>query len=235
MKAFFLRCDDVVRPDRAFLRVFNLLGGLGLPLSCAVIPAGAGKALAAFFRRQRELGARTEALQHGLSHAEHAGNRYLKHEFGPARSYEEQLADLAEGKKLLARLLGSTPPIFVPPFHAYNSDTLRALRALGFRGLSASRRPERLPRGLAFLPTRVTVNEYDLRLEPRPLDLRLLKTRTLAALKEKGPAGIYFHHADLNARDYKVFSAYAVFLKDLSDRGLARFALCSELLKRSAR
>jgi len=235
MKTFFLRCDDVVRPDRAFLRVFKLLSGLGLPLSCAVIPAGAGKRLAAFFRRQRALGARVEALQHGLSHAEHAGNRYLKQEFGPARSYAEQAADLAEGKKLLARLLGRTPPVFVPPFHAYNSDTLRALRALGFRALSASRRPERLPRGLVFLPTRVTVNEYDLRLRARPLDLRVLQTRTLAAIKEKGPAGIYFHHADLDDKNFRVFSAYAAFLTELACRGLARFALCSELLKRSAR
>jgi peptidoglycan/xylan/chitin deacetylase (PgdA/CDA1 family) len=235
MKDFFLRCDDVVRPDRAFLRVFELLSGLGLPLSCAVIPAGAGAALGAFFRKQQAAGARVEALQHGLSHAEHAGNRYLKQEFGPARRYDEQLADLAAGKEKLARLLGKTPPIFVPPFHAYNSDTLRALRALGFSALSASRRPERLPRGLAFLPTRVTVNEYDLRLRPRPLDLNLLKARTLAAIKEKGPAGIYFHHADLNDKDFKVFSAYAAFLKSLAGSGLARFALCSELLKKSAR
>jgi len=127
------------------------------------------------------------------------------------------------------------PPVFVPPFHAYNSDTLRALRALGFLAISASRRPERLPRGLAFLPTRVTVNEYDLRLRPRPLDLNLLKARTLAAIKEKGPAGIYFHHADLNAENFRVFSAYAAFLKDLAGRGLARFALCSELIKKPAR
>jgi len=104
MKTFFLRCDDVVRPDRAFLRVFGLLAGLGLPLSCAVIPAGAGKALAAFFRRQKALGAGVEALQHGLSHSEHSGNRYLKHEFGPSRVYGEQLADLAEGAAGVLRI-----------------------------------------------------------------------------------------------------------------------------------
>lgn len=234
MKTFYLRCDDVVKPDRAFLRVYNLLNSLGLPLSCAVIPAGAGRALAAFFRRELAAGARLEALQHGLSHAEHAGNRYLKHEFGPARDLAQQKADMAAGARRLAALLKKFTPVFVPPFHSYNSDTLRALRAAGL-ALSASRRPERLPRGLAFLPTRVTVNEYDLRLKPRPLDLRLLKARTLAAIKEKGPAGIYFHHADLSEKDFKIFSAYAAFLKDLEARGLARFALCSELLKRSSR
>lgn len=235
MKYFFLRCDDVTGPDRAFARVCALLRGLGLPLSCAVIPAAARPGLPAFFRRQRAAGLRLEPLQHGLSHAEHAGNRYLKHEFGPSRTYAEQRADLARGRALLRRLFGAAPAVFVPPFHACNSDTLRALKALRFRALSASRHPEGLPRGLAFLPTRVTVNEYDLSLRPRPLDPRLLKSRTLAAIKEKGPAGIYFHHADLSEKDFKVFAGYAAFLKDLEARGLAKFVLCSELLKRPAR
>lgn len=234
MKDLFLRCDDVTRPDRAFARAWRLLAGLGLPLSCAVIPAKASPRLAAFFAGERAAGRRLEALQHGLSHAERAGNRYLKHEFGPSRSYAEQLADLRAGRARMKELFGRAPSVFVPPFHAYNSDTLKALAALGFRALSASRRPARLPRGLAFLPTRVTVNEYDLELRPRPLDLRLLQSRTLAALREKGPAGVYFHHADLGD-SFGVFSAYAAFLKELERRGLARFRLCSELLSRPAR
>lgn len=237
MKIFFLRCDDVVKPDRAFLRAAGLLQKLGLPLACAVIPAGAGAALAAYLRRAAAAGARLEALQHGYRHAERAGNKYLKHEFGPSRSLAEQRADIAAGKALMRKLFGSlSKPVFVPPFHAYNSDTLKALKALGFRALSASRRLEApLPRGLAFLPTRVTVNEYDLNLAPRPLNLKLLKSRTLAAVKEGGPAGIYFHHADFSAEDFKIFSDYAVFLKDLETRGLARFVLASEIIKKPAR
>lgn len=235
MKTFFLRCDDVVKPDRAFLRVFRLLDGLGLPLSCAVIPAATGAPLAAFFRRARAAGAGIEALQHGYDHSEHAGNRYLKHEFGPSRGLALQKADLAAGRKLMLKFFGRTPRIFVPPFHAYNSDTLKALKAARFSALSASRPPEKPVAGLAFLPTRVTVNEYDLALKPRPLDLRLLKARTLAAIKEKGPAGIYFHHADLGQKDFGVFSVYAAFLADLRDRGLAAFSLCSALIKRSSR
>jgi hypothetical protein len=81
----------------------------------------------------------------------------------------------------------------------------------------------------------VTVNEYDLRLKPRPLDLKALKARTLAAVREKGAAGVYFHHADLKGKDFGVFSDYVSFLGELERRGLARFSLCSKLLKRSAR
>lgn len=236
MKTFFLRCDDVVKPDRAFLRVFRLLKAAKLPVSCAVIPAQAGPALASFFRSETSAGARLEALQHGLSHAEHSGNKYLKQEFGPARSYKEQRVDIAAGKKLMRKLFGKRSPVFVPPFHLYNSDTLKALVSLRFKALSASRRlKEPLPRGLAFLGTRVTVNEYDLDLKPRPLSLNLLKARTLAALREgSGPAGIYFHHADIKGEDLEIFSEYVSFLKALENRGLARFVLASEIIKKRA-
>jgi len=236
MKTFFLRCDDVIKPDRAFRSVFSLLKAAGLPVSCAVIPARAGPGLASFFRSEAAAGARLEALQHGLSHAEHSGNRYLKHEFGPARPYKEQRADIAAGKKLMKKLFGKSSPVFVPPFHLYNSDTLKALVALGFRAFSASRRlDEPLPRGLAFLGTRVTVNEYDLELKPRPLSLNLLKSRTLAALREGSkPAGIYFHHADIKGKDLGIFSEYVSFLKALETRRLARFVLASEMIKRPA-
>lgn len=236
MKTFFLRCDDVTKPDRAFLRVFRLLKAAGLPVSCAVIPAQAGSVLASFFRAEAAAGARLEALQHGLSHSEHSGNRYLKQEFGPSRPYKTQKADIAAGKKLMKKLFGKVPPVFVPPFHMYNSDTLKALAALGFKAVSASRGLKGpLPRGLAFLATRVTVNEYDLGLRPRPLSLNLLKARTLAAIKEgSGPAGIYFHHADIKGRDLGIFSEYVSYLKALENRGLARFLLPSEIIKRSA-
>lgn len=235
MKTFFLRCDDVVKPDRAFLRIFRLLKAAELPLSCAVIPALAQPALASFFRAETAAGTRLEALQHGLSHAEHSGNRYLKQEFGPSRSYKEQRTDIAAGKKLMRKLFGKSAPVFVPPFHLYNTDTLKALVSLGFRAISASRRTkEPLPRGLAFLGTRVTVNEYDLELKPRPLSRSLLKSRTLAALKEgSGPAGIYFHHADIKGKDFGIFAEYLSFLKALEKRGLARFVLPSEIIKRS--
>lgn len=237
MKTFFLRCDDVVKPDRSFLRVYRLLKAAGLPVSCAVIPAQAVPALADFFSSETAAGARLEALQHGLSHAEHSGNKYLKQEFGPARPYKEQKADIAAGKKLMKKLFGKSSPVFVPPFHLYNSDTLKALASLGFKAVSASRRlKEPPPRGLAFLGTRVTVNEYGLELEPRPLSLNLLKSRTLAAIKEgRAPAGIYFHHDDIRGKDLEIFSAYLSFLKALEERGLARFVLASETIKRPAR
>ena len=233
MKTFFLRCDDVTKPDPAFLRVFKLLKAADLPVSYAVIPAQAGAGLAAFFRSEAAGGARLEALQHGFSHAEHSGNKYLKHEFGPSRSYGTQRADIAAGKKLMGKLFGKfSKPVFVPPFHVYNSDTLKALARLGFKGISASRRLKSAQAGApVFLGTRVTVNEYDLELKPHRLSLSLLKARTLAALREGNkPAGIYFHHADIKGKDFKIFADYISFLKKLGTRGLARFVLVSEIL-----
>jgi len=65
--------------------------------------------------------------------------------------------------------------------------------------------------------------------------LSLLKARTLAALREgSGPAGIYFHHADIKGEDLEIFSEYVSFLKALENRGLARFVLASEIIKKRA-
>lgn len=237
MKEFYLRCDDVTAPDRAFLRAYRLVRKAGLPLDCAVIPALAGRPLAEFLAAEKKAGAAVEPLQHGLSHAEHSGNIYLKQEFGPARTYARQKADIRTGRKLMRGLFGAgAVPVFVPPFHACNTDTLKALAALGFAAISCTKLPPGAgPAGPAFLPVRVTVNEYDLKLKPRRLDAALLRARTLGALREKGPAGIYFHHADLNRADLEVFGDYLSFLKRLEKKKLAVFRLCSELLKRSSR
>lgn len=234
-KQLFLRDDDAAAAAPAFLRMFRFLSSEKLPAVYAVVPALVSPALVRFFKSRPGGGILFEAAQHGLRHVDHCGNRFMRQEFGPARTLPEQLADMRAGRDLMRKNFGRLfVPVFVPPFHTYNSDTVKAAAAAGLKGLSASKpSPALRGSGLAFLRTRVDVNEYGLDLRPRPLSLERLKTKTVEALKAPGgTVGVYFHHAHITGKDFEVFRAYAAFLKALAGRGLLEPVLFSALLKK---
>jgi len=69
-------------------------------------------------------------------------------------AYQQQKERIAKGKKLLEDMIDAPVTIFVPPWNSYDSNTLRALEALGLSTLSAGLKGEaKLTSGLNFLPT----------------------------------------------------------------------------------
>jgi len=86
--------------------------------------------------RQAITGGYAEVALHGWTHevlTEYDGHAS---EFG-GRPFEEQSYRLDEGRKELERCLGTRVDTFVPPFNNHDSNTLRALRALGFTCISS--------------------------------------------------------------------------------------------------
>lgn len=68
-------------------------------------------------------------------------------------AYKQQRERLAKGKKLLEGMIDAPVTIFVPPWNSYDSNTLRALEALGLSTLSADLRGEvTINSRLNFLP-----------------------------------------------------------------------------------
>ena len=233
-KVIFLRDDDVTAADEDFLRIFRFLLDSEVPAVYAVIPAKAQPGLSRLLTEHPKAGRLFETAQHGLHHTDHAGNRFLRQEFGPARAYELQLADIRAGRDLMKKRFGPLfVPVFVPPFHMYNSDTVKAAAKAGLKAFSASKTTGAFyGLDLAFLPALVNVNDYDLELNAIPLKLETLKVKTLSALRSSGRiAGVYFHHADLRGRDFEVFEQYVLFLKGLAARGWIEFSLFSGILK----
>jgi len=234
-KALFLRDDDAAAAGPDFRRIFFFLEAQKLPAVYAVIPALTTPALVRLLKGRPGAGSLFEVVQHGLAHKDHGGNSFMRQEFGPARTLAEQLSDIRRGAALMKKNFGRLfIPVFVPPFHNYNSDTVKAAAAAGLKGLSASKpSPALAGSGLAFLRTRVNVNEYTLDLRPRPLALERLKAKTIEALKAPGAAaGVYFHHAHIKGKDLETFRAYMMFLKALAGRGLIEPVLFSALLKK---
>ena len=234
-KLFFLRGDDVTRAGPAFTTIFKLLLAEGLPVVYAVIPALATPSLRRLLTSHPAAGRLFETAQHGLRHKDHSGNRFMRQEFGPARNLRFQSEDIRAGAVLMRRNFGRLfIPVFVPPFHVYNSDTVSAAEKAGLKAISASKQlPSMRAHGPLFLPAMINVNDYGVDLKARPLDPAALKRKTLAALKRPGTAvGAYFHHTDITGRDLRVFREYLIFLKDMVRRDLIVPALFSDMLGR---
>lgn len=136
----FLRDDDVSGLTPALSDFVDQCAGRGLPVSYQVIPELLTEEAAAFMlARQAENPGLIEFGQHGLRHTMVVNGKTEFYEFGPERTYDQQFADIAEGKRLMqARLGPQNLRVFTPPRHRYDRNTLKAIRASGFSVLSAS-------------------------------------------------------------------------------------------------
>ncbi|MCX5785591.1 MAG: polysaccharide deacetylase family protein [Elusimicrobia bacterium] len=230
IKKFYLRDDDAGAANARFMKTFRLLKAEGMAASYAVIPAELKENLVGFLKAEARAGTVFEVLQHGWTH-KNRGSRWLRQEFGNLAPAAAQKQDILKGFKLLKKNFGKLfTPVFVPPFHVYNIDTLRAAKAAGLKGFSASKRIPAGGRGLFFITANIDVNVYAPDGRPMPLNLERLKQKTINRLKSRGDICAYFHHDTFDAANFAVFKAYLSFLEALRARGLIEFSLFKEAI-----
>jgi hypothetical protein len=145
MTRVFIRDDDLGGLTPEFLHFFRVFAERGLPVSYQIIPEKLTSECAVFLRA--ELARRPDLIevgQHGLRHEMQVRGKLEYYEFGPERSYDQQLDDIRAGRKILRERLGDDVEVrvFTPPRHRFNRDTLRALDAEGLTVFSASSYPE---------------------------------------------------------------------------------------------
>jgi hypothetical protein len=175
----FFRDDDAGWEDERLLELIARFAACGLPLDLAVIPAELTPALA-----DRLASTHAGMHQHGFAHTNHQVEG-RKCEFGPARDYDAQRADIAAGQERLRALLGDrVDPFFTPPWNRCTRDTGEALVSLGFTLLSREHRAE--PLGLL---RELSVHLDVARLSPLELDERFAER-----VRAGGPVGVMFHH-----------------------------------------
>jgi hypothetical protein len=121
------RDDDAVAPSAALDRLLALADGV--PLTLAVIPAGAGLDLV-----RRLDGLESVAIvQHGIAHENHAPTDQKRSELASAAV----LPALTEGHRRLAALFGERLlPVLVPPWNRIAPGLIPLLPGCGFAGLS---------------------------------------------------------------------------------------------------
>lgn len=126
---FWWRDDDAVRPTPQLDALLQYAGGV--PIALAVIPAAVTPALADRLRGEPSI----VVMQHGWRHTDHAmGGR---NEYPASRAEEDVERELSDGSSLLAERFGSQYlPVFVPPWHGFDTRFLALLPRHGIGWIS---------------------------------------------------------------------------------------------------
>jgi peptidoglycan/xylan/chitin deacetylase (PgdA/CDA1 family) len=128
----FIRDDDAGWAQDDLDRLLTLFAAQTIPIDLAVIPAAIDHACATRLLQWRRDHPGIGLHQHGYAHLNHEPPDCRKSEFGAARPLQRQGADIVAGRDRLAGLLGSTDPIFTPPWNRCDAATARAIESLGF-------------------------------------------------------------------------------------------------------
>ena len=158
----FFRADDIGVAGKAFDALCRLFRHHGIPLALAVVPAWLSEA-----RQERLFSAAAVEddlwswHQHGWRHVnwQKSGKNG---EFGDERPFDRQYNDILQGRQKMELIFGKHfVPIFTPPWNRFSSATVKALRNLGFRGISTYGSPPqgvRIPCDLASLPVHIDLH-----------------------------------------------------------------------------
>lgn len=130
MPVFYMRNDDINILDDELVNVTRRCTAEGVPITHAVEPANVTDEAVRWLREEKAADPRLiEIMQHGYDHVKRD-----RGEFGGARPYDDQYADLKRGREILEEKFGDD---FLSclnfPFGPYNAHSMRAADALGYR------------------------------------------------------------------------------------------------------
>ena len=205
----FFRDDDAGWGDERLWVLLDLFDRRSLPVDLAVIPAVLHPTLTAELTVRARAGG-VHLHQHGFAHVNHepAGR---KCEFGPARSYEAQAADITRGAAVLGDAFGElVHPVFTPPWNRCTAVTADVLADAGFAVLSRDSTATPLPAArIAEVP--ITVDWFGSRKGVRWTPYELAD-RLAAAVRSGGPVGIMLHHAVTDDGEFAAISSLLALL-----------------------
>lgn len=130
----WLRDDDAVEPTESLDCLLGLCRNADVSVLLAIVPAGAGPALA------RRLAGEDRALpgQHGYAHRNHAPEGEKWSELGRHRQLDDMLTELAEGRQRMLDLFdGRLRDVLVPPWNRIALELLPHLPEIGLTCVSA--------------------------------------------------------------------------------------------------
>lgn len=190
----FFRDDDVADDEPALQRLLDVFIQGRTPVNLAVIPGRLTEAAAAMLRERLRIHAHLiEINQHGWMHLNHepAGR---KCEFGPTRTFADQLADLERGRRKLTEAFGAEfSAVFVPPWNRCTEATLRAIDQLEFQALSQLRGAPPVT-GYSFTEISVTLDLHRWKGGVTMKEAAELDHELAAQVNAGGMIGVMLHH-----------------------------------------
>lgn len=218
----WLRDDDAVTDTPALRQLLEMCRTAGVPLSLAVIAAGAQDSLADLLAGRPEV----TILVHGWAHANHAPAGEKKSEFGPHRPAAERKMQAADALVRLRRLFGPRNgermlPAFVPPWNRIAGDMPNLLAEAGYRAVSVfgPRKAAVAPSGLQWINTHIDLIDWrGTRSAVAEADVLEQLRRCLADRREGHgdplePIGLLSHHL---VHDRAIWDLLAVLLDRLA-------------------
>ena len=198
----WIRDDDVGQDDDKFLLLQKIFKDEGIPVTYAVIPG---------LISEKHVTALADdyVIQHGWVHENH--NDMPKSEFTTNRTFEQQLNDIQRGKQIMEQSFGENfRPVFAPPWHEMDDNTLQALTKVGFSTISVPNnhtyagRMENIP-----IHTTLVLDDENL--------LRRCMQQILAGFQSQQEFGILVHHDELKTEQHvSLLRNFVRFLKNKS-------------------
>lgn len=162
MKLLFVRNDDIFELDEGLRYFCDLCIRYNTPSVLGVIPERITKESVDFLNELKTANPRLfDIVQHGRFHHDHSTNQNPKYEFGDNRSFDEQKEDIVKGREIVKQHFGNNlTQGFIPPFHGYNTDTLKIIEELNIPVFSANKKTEIDPQTTLNLPGTLNINTY---------------------------------------------------------------------------
>ncbi|HET6977073.1 MAG TPA: DUF2334 domain-containing protein [Pyrinomonadaceae bacterium] len=208
---FFFRDDDAGWEDTRLFQLIDVFANHKVPVDLAAIPKSLSRRTAARLRRLIEADSTSIGVhQHGYAHVNHEPEG-RKNEFGPARSWREQLNDIRTGQSLLSDLLGPiTDSIFTPPWNRCSDITAVCLWETKFKYVSRDKTALPLA-GVGLQELSISVDWFahrkGVRLTPDELG-NLCAT----AVREQPAVGVMLHHAVMDDYEFRRLRQFLEFI-----------------------
>ena len=235
MKYIYIRDDDVYKCDNKFKRMFSFLKENKIPAVYGVIPKLTTKNLSDFLNREKNKNPNLiDIVQHGFKHQNYGGKIKNKYEFGPSRNFTQQRADILNGYLRMKKLFGKNfTPAFIPPYHGYNRNTLKAIHELKIPIFSGDSRITGKRNKFINLPINISLNDYNKKGKTVALKSNILIKRLLASLsRPRGVIGLLLHHNFvIENNNFKEIKIFFLFIKKLEREKRIKPILFSQLLK----
>ncbi len=224
----FLRDDDIDEDEETLRLLLDICLSRNAPVNLEIIPSQltqpGTQLLKSFKSASPEL---VELHQHGWQHLNHESEG-RKCEFGPSRSFAQQLEDISWGKALLEATFGDRFfPAFTPPWNRCTADTLKVLDQLGFAVFSKDRDGPPAD-GYSFAEISTTLDLYrwkgNATMKP-PAEIVEALLRQMA--DGVNPIGLLLHHKVMDA---EAFYFLDQLLAELGGRPCVQFHTFQSLI-----